>query len=277
MTPKVHTLTTPLSRSALQANYLEGTLQDTLAVMKEGGMEAVRRLDTVAALDLGGASTQITFIPTNNATLNASDEGRLYLYGDAIEVYTHSYLCYGQLQMTNRRLAFLLNKTAAADQIVDPCLPSGYTSAMLTEKELQDLAGNPCIAGLTTFDVEAHVNKSRLGGSDPANCNATVVDLFQGDAVQNADLPRANNGKFVDAQARQPPLPASAIYAFSAYWYAANFLYPTSCTETLPCNPPLSDFETKSVELCTKDLATIQSENPTTPAKYLVEYCQNTM
>lgn len=61
----------------------------------------------MGALDLGGASTQISFIPEDpekhfNSTLQVK------LYGYNYNVYTHSYQCYGRDEAEKRLLALLL-------------------------------------------------------------------------------------------------------------------------------------------------------------------------
>ena len=109
------------------ANYLKHTLQPALAAVHEAGPLALGAIETVGALDLGGASTQITFVPAAGTQWDPQDKSTLRLYGQDLELYTHSYLCYGQVQMTKRRHAMLINLTdTSAASVVDPCLPSGY-------------------------------------------------------------------------------------------------------------------------------------------------------
>ncbi|XP_058158771.1 ectonucleoside triphosphate diphosphohydrolase 8 isoform X2 [Dasypus novemcinctus] len=60
----------------------------------------------VGALDMGGASTQISFVP-GGPILDKSTQATLRLYGSDYSVYTHSYLCFGRDQMLNRLLAAL--------------------------------------------------------------------------------------------------------------------------------------------------------------------------
>lgn len=50
---------------------------------------------TLGTLDIGGASTQVTFVPENSYALTADERQDLLLYGTSYHVYTHSYLCYG--------------------------------------------------------------------------------------------------------------------------------------------------------------------------------------
>ena len=100
------------------ANYLEGTLNPAVeALQSGGGMRAVRQLQTTAALDLGGASTQISFVPAEEQP-PPEDAVRLDLYGNVVELYAHSYLCYGMNQARLRRQVKLLGDY---DQVEDPC------------------------------------------------------------------------------------------------------------------------------------------------------------
>ena len=68
---------------------------------------------TFGALDLGGASTQITFVPEDPKLIVAGDDETLSLYGETYKVYTHSYLCYGVNEAYRRHLANLVKVTLA--------------------------------------------------------------------------------------------------------------------------------------------------------------------
>lgn len=58
----------------------------------------VQASGTVGALDLGGASTQITFVPGQQ--VESSDNSIDFrLYGNDYHLYTHSFLCYGKDQV----------------------------------------------------------------------------------------------------------------------------------------------------------------------------------
>ncbi|XP_014385175.1 PREDICTED: ectonucleoside triphosphate diphosphohydrolase 8, partial [Myotis brandtii] len=61
----------------------------------------------VGALDMGGASTQITFVP-GGPIRDESTQASFRLYGFEHRVYTHSYLCFGRDQMLNRLLGWLV-------------------------------------------------------------------------------------------------------------------------------------------------------------------------
>ena len=53
---------------------------------------------------MGGASTQITFVPSKPAPHSS----KLKLYGTEYQLYTHSYLCYGKKEAERRFLAQLV-------------------------------------------------------------------------------------------------------------------------------------------------------------------------
>lgn len=65
------------------------------------------RKGTLGAMDLGGASTQITF-ETASPAEDPANEVQLRLYGQHYRVYTHSFLCYGRDQVLRRLLASAL-------------------------------------------------------------------------------------------------------------------------------------------------------------------------
>lgn len=63
--------------------------------------------ETIGALDLGGASTQITF-ETSEKVENESNTMELKLFGKTYRLYTQSFLCYGQDQYLRKLLAHLI-------------------------------------------------------------------------------------------------------------------------------------------------------------------------
>lgn len=62
--------------------------------------------ETTGALDLGGASTQISFIP-GKSEQNPNSTLEVTLYGYRYNVYTHSFQCYGRDESEKRLLASL--------------------------------------------------------------------------------------------------------------------------------------------------------------------------
>lgn len=83
-----------------------GEINRSFFVQKTNQDESSRSMNrqTFGALDMGGASTQITFVPTTTAPNSV----KLTLYGKEYSVYTHSFLCYGLREAQRRFLAQLV-------------------------------------------------------------------------------------------------------------------------------------------------------------------------
>lgn len=62
--------------------------------------------ETTGALDMGGASAQISFIP--NMTVPQGYSRPVELYGHNYTLYTHSFLCYGINEALRRYRAALV-------------------------------------------------------------------------------------------------------------------------------------------------------------------------
>lgn len=63
-------------------------------------------LETTGALDLGGASTQISFVSDDyNGSESPDNAVSFRLYGNDYTLYTHSFLCYGKDQVLRLALA----------------------------------------------------------------------------------------------------------------------------------------------------------------------------
>ena len=57
---------------------------------------------------MGGASTQITFIPENPESIKPGYDETLLMFGTPYHVYTYSYLCYGLNEAYSKYLAALV-------------------------------------------------------------------------------------------------------------------------------------------------------------------------
>jgi apyrase len=71
-------------------------------------------VETTGALDLGGASTQISFV-AEEVGLNTSDVVQVSLYGYTYTLYTHSFQCYGRNEAEKKFLAMLLQVPELGD------------------------------------------------------------------------------------------------------------------------------------------------------------------
>uniref|UniRef100_A0A8C6YV05 Ectonucleoside triphosphate diphosphohydrolase 8 n=1 Tax=Nothoprocta perdicaria TaxID=30464 RepID=A0A8C6YV05_NOTPE len=123
--------------------------------------------EVLGALDLGGASTQITFQP--GSTIEDQNTSILLrLYSTNYSLYTHSYLCYGQTQA----LKMLLAALPSNHQVTHPCYPKGYqenvTTAALYDSPCVPMPSTPSPAQVFTV----------TGTGDPAACKTAIEKLF---------------------------------------------------------------------------------------------------
>lgn len=70
-------------------------------------LSVLQGLVTTGALDLGGASTQISFVSDAfDGSESPSNSVIFRLYGNDYNLYTHSFLCYGKDQVLRMTLAY---------------------------------------------------------------------------------------------------------------------------------------------------------------------------
>uniref|UniRef100_A0A8C0S619 Ectonucleoside triphosphate diphosphohydrolase 8 n=2 Tax=Canis lupus familiaris TaxID=9615 RepID=A0A8C0S619_CANLF len=148
-------------------NYVLGRL-----VQYSFSGEWIRPLEgtLVGALDMGGASTQITFVP-RGPILDESSQATFRLYGSEHRVYTHSYLCFGHDQMLTRLLAQLV-QASPGPLVCHPCYHRGYR-AMLS---LATLYESPCVH--TPPPQHGAGNLTVEGMGSPTACVSAIQGLF---------------------------------------------------------------------------------------------------
>ncbi|XP_004848849.1 ectonucleoside triphosphate diphosphohydrolase 2 isoform X1 [Heterocephalus glaber] len=211
------------------------------------------RKGTLGAMDLGGASTQITFETTQPAE-DPANEVHLRLYGQRYRVYTHSFLCYGRDQVLQRMLASALQTHRS-----HPCWPRGYSTQVL----LGNVYQSPCTGAQRpqAFNSSARVTVS--GTSDPELCRGLATELFN---VSSCSFSQCSfNGVF------QPPLSGSFI-AFSAFYYTVDFLRTVMGLPTAT----LKQLDAAAVTTCNQTWAQLQARAPEQKAR-LADYCAGAM
>ncbi|XP_061867607.1 ectonucleoside triphosphate diphosphohydrolase 8 [Colius striatus] len=201
------------------------------------------------ALDLGGASTQITFQP-GAAVEDENSSVSLRLYGSEYGLYTHSYLCYGQLQALRMLLAALLQGSPAGQSISHPCYPRGYQENVSTA----ELYGGPCVPAPGA--PGAAQNLTVTGTGDPAACRAAVQRLFNLSCGASGSC--GFNGVY------QPPV-RGQFFAFAGFYYTFHFLNLTS-------QQPLSDVNSTIQNFCSKTWTELVESFPQEQG-YLHNYC----
>uniref|UniRef100_A0A8C4QQD9 Ectonucleoside triphosphate diphosphohydrolase 1 n=1 Tax=Eptatretus burgeri TaxID=7764 RepID=A0A8C4QQD9_EPTBU len=181
----------------ITVNYLTGKLVElnrwtSSFTLPEG-------MDTFGALDLGGASTQISYVPLEHST---NDTLNFRLYGRNYNVYTDSYLCFGKDQALLKLLANLA-EGVEGDSLEVPCFLKGYTLNMKESK----LFGSPCTHQHNRETKEHNRTISLLGLGNPGACSSNIANLFS-----TLDF----------HQQGQPPL-TGTFMAFSAFYHIMNF------------------------------------------------------
>ncbi|XP_058998938.1 ectonucleoside triphosphate diphosphohydrolase 8 isoform X1 [Mustela lutreola] len=203
----------------------------------------------VGALDMGGASTQITFVP-GGPILDKSTQATFHLYGSEHSVYTHSYLCFGRDQMLTRLLAQLL-QSSPGPLIRHPCYHSGYW-ATLSPATLYE---SPCVH--TTPPPGLAWNLTVEGTGNPGACVSAIRGLFNFSSCEDRGH-CAFNGVY------QPPV-RGQFYAFSNFYYTFHFLNVTS-------KQPLATVNATVWEFCQRPWKQVEASSPGQD-HWLRDYC----
>ncbi|KAL2102247.1 hypothetical protein ACEWY4_001415 [Coilia grayii] len=202
---------------------------------------------TMGALDLGGASTQITFV--SKETIQSPDNAMEFrLYGNDYQVYTHSFLCYGKDQVL--KLALEKKLKSADTSLEDPCFHTGYSE----DKLFQKVFDSPCVQAVSTDAM----NKSFMhkGSGNFIECQNSIKDIFNFSQCKNSQC--SFNGVY------QPPVEGT-FGAFSAFYFVMNFLNLTGQS--------LADTKKGMEHYCQTPWNTIVENHPKVDKKYLAEYC----
>ncbi|XP_053817793.1 ectonucleoside triphosphate diphosphohydrolase 8-like isoform X6 [Vidua chalybeata] len=229
----------------ITVNYLLETLVKFSFAEK---WEHPQDTEVLGALDLGGASTQITFqpgVPVEDRNTSVFFQ----LYGTNYSLYSHSYLCYGQSQALKMLLA-ALHQASSSAQISHPCYPQGYQEN-ITVAELYD---SPCVRAPSS--ASPGLVLMVMGTGDPAACGTAVQRLFNFSC--GAQGPCGFNGVY------QPPV-RGRFFAFAGFYYTFNFL-------NLTRQQSLSEVNTTVLSFCRRNWAELVQSFPR-HLKYLHTYC----
>ncbi|XP_070539986.1 ectonucleoside triphosphate diphosphohydrolase 8-like [Ptychodera flava] len=223
----------------LLGNFAKGPALSSLMSLATTSTDS----ETVGALDMGGASLQISFIPEDLSEVPPENTAMQTMYGENYVVYTHSYLCYGINEAVRRYLATLVKEAGYTSPVVNPCSPVGF-SQELTAKYLFDAhcsKGNearrawgsevtlpPGVPENSTFTLE--------GSSNTEQCKTEIQKLF-------------NTSAYLSVY--KPPV-AGQFYAFSTFFYTATFL-------NLTTDVNLTDYTTAIHDLCGKPWSEVQT------------------
>lgn len=208
-------------------------------------------LETTGALDLGGASTQISFISDSfDGSESPSNAVGFRLYGNDYSLYTHSFLCYGKDQAL--RLALAHQTQSGPGTIVDPCFHSGYSHT----KNYSVLYDSPCVSSKKPVAGPATFNHTGKGNF--LQCQEVIKKVFDFSKCKYSQC--SFNGIF------QPKL-QGPFGAFSAYYFVMHFL---NLTDT---SIPLETVKRNLARYCETPWDQIKKHHPGVKLKYLSEYC----
>ncbi|XP_010183960.1 PREDICTED: ectonucleoside triphosphate diphosphohydrolase 8-like, partial [Mesitornis unicolor] len=206
--------------------------------------------DVVGALDLGGASTQITFLPGIPIDDN-STRALLRLYGTNYSIYTHSYLCYGQKQALKMLMASLHQDSLSPQQISHPCYPRGYQENIT----MADLYDSPCVHAASTPSPAQVLTVTGTG--DPMACSTAVQKLFNVSCGANRTC--GFDGVY------QPPV-RGQFFAFSGLYHNLHFLNLTGGQALSSVNATIHQF-------CNSSWEKVQEQFPTVNRTRLRDAC----
>lgn len=211
----------------ITVNYLKKVLQ-------EKDKEDIKK--SSGALDLGGASTQITFVP-RNASLATR---HFRLYGKDYPVYTKTYLCYGLTEIYRRFLAQLAKNANYSATISNPCARKG--SSFNQSASIIWLA--PCSCQPSPKPTRAQF--TFVGSSNDSECTENIMKLFD----FRSTCPDADD---LFSNDTQPPVTGSFV-AFSAYYHIANNL-------NLSTTPTMEEFRNAYLTYCSKKGAEVKQSH----------------
>ncbi|XP_062374012.1 ectonucleoside triphosphate diphosphohydrolase 1 isoform X2 [Sardina pilchardus] len=203
---------------------------------------------TMGALDLGGASTQITFV--SKQPIESRDNSLDFrLYGSDYQVYTHSFLCYGKDQVL--KLSLEKNLESGETVLEDPCFHQGYSQ----ERKFKDVFDTPCVKTIKKDDLRENFTHNGTGNFE--QCQRSIQKVFNFSQCTSSRC--SFNGVY------QPPV-AGTFGAFSAYYFVMNFLNLTG--------QPLEDTKRNLADYCKTPWNEIKARHhPKVKLKYLAEYC----
>ncbi|XP_033755947.1 ectonucleoside triphosphate diphosphohydrolase 2-like isoform X2 [Pecten maximus] len=232
--------------SWVTSNYVTGSFgvkKPTLQGIDNSWQMSATGDGTVGAMDLGGASTQMTFYP-GQISMPPSYEQDLMLYGMNYSVYTHSYLCYGVNEITRKYRALLIKNQNYSETVTNPCGPLGKNITV----SYVDVFEAPCTSDSRPSGIDRNTTYVFEGRSDDLSCHMAVQQLFNLTDIC-PHPPCTFNGTY------QPKV-YGKYYAFSNFFYEMEFLNLTS--PKMSPETKLSDVVAAVGTLCEKPWSEVQ-------------------
>ncbi|XP_051533038.1 ectonucleoside triphosphate diphosphohydrolase 2 [Myxocyprinus asiaticus] len=209
---------------------------------------------TVGALDLGGASTQITF-ETPETIEDTENHMTLRLYGQEYSLYTHSYLCYGKEEALRMILANLVKLQGNTSVVYHPCYPSDFAEFLKLEK----IFDSACTEPLRPKPYNPHSWIRVQGTGDYASClgNTSTIFIFNLCPFSQCSFNRVF----------QPNI-SGGFMAFSAYFFTYSFLQQSTGIKISTS----TQLQEATQAVCNMTIDEMTNKAPDLK-KYLKEYC----
>ncbi|MEE6466210.1 hypothetical protein FKM82_006872 [Ascaphus truei] len=209
--------------------------------------------ETTGALDLGGASTQISFIPEKSEQ-NPNSTVEVTLYGYQYNVYTHSFQCYGRDEAEKRLLASIAQNPPVKLHVENPCYPHNY----MVNLTMKHTFGSLCSAPFRPANYNPDHLISFRGTGDPVLCRQKVASLFNFTACYG--------DKDCSFDGVHQPKVKGKFSAFSGFYYTANALNLTGYFS-------LNEFNASMWSFCTQDWSKLPQILLRFEEKYARSYC----
>lgn len=209
--------------------------------------------ETNGAMDLGGASTQISFIPEESEQ-NPNVSTEVVLYGYQYNVYTHSFQCYGRDEAEKRFLASLVRTSTSTSVVENPCYHRNYTGNFT----MKHTFGSLCSASLRPANYHPDHYILFKGTGDPALCREKMASLFNFSACGDRE-DCSFDGVY------QPKVKGK-FSAFSGFYYTAHALNLTAYFS-------LDEFNTSVWSFCMHNWKEIPLMVAKFEEKYARSYC----
>uniref|UniRef100_A0A3B4AY35 Ectonucleoside triphosphate diphosphohydrolase 1 n=1 Tax=Periophthalmus magnuspinnatus TaxID=409849 RepID=A0A3B4AY35_9GOBI len=148
-------------------NYLDDRLKQVAVIDRWISQSGTH----IGALDLGGASTQISFVSDAfDGSESPNNSVNFRLYGNDYNLYTHSFLCYGKDQVL--RMALAHQTKSGPGSISDPCFHNGYSES----KNYMTLYNSPCVS--KRKPVSSPADFTHVGKGNFYQCQELVKSVF---------------------------------------------------------------------------------------------------
>ncbi|CAF4029346.1 unnamed protein product [Rotaria sordida] len=171
-------------------------------------------LETYGVSDMGGASTQFSFIAPDAM----HDRFSMNLFNTAYDIYSHSYLCYGTEQLRLIYLGQLVNNANESLIINEPCLQNGFVQNLTYD----DIFSTPCARN--QYAPLPSINKSSIfsfiGSGDSSLCSDLVRERL------NQSICTLTTCSFDNVYQPVPISPSTKFIAISAWYTTFNNLAP---------------------------------------------------